>query len=156
MTCFAKNDNGTEILLDYCSSTATPEIAAAVEAHAQTCAECRELIAAQRSVFESLDRFEAAEVSADFDQRLYARISEQEKQPFWEGWFNGIALWKPALAGGLACAALALVLVMPGMREVPHADSAKQSRIEHVDMDQVEQGLEDLDLLAPQPAAGPM
>jgi len=154
MTCFTKNDNGTEILLDYCSATASPKVVTAVEAHAQACQQCRDLIAAQRGVFESLDQWQAPEVSANFDQRLYARIAEQRPQPFWTAWFNGISLWKPALAGGLACAALALVLLMPGPHEVPRTDASK--RIEHVDMDQVEQALEDLDLLAPQPAAGPM
>lgn len=160
MNCFTDHENGMEILLDYCSGTLPAEKSERVAMHARQCPECQRLIDAQRAVFTSLEEFVGPDVSDDFDRRLYTRIAQDNQQPAWKRWLGQgdfMQWWKPTLAGGFAAAVLAVVLIVPVRRETPTEDAGrKQTRIEHVDMEQVEQALEDLDLLAPQPSSGPM
>src|SRR5262245_5717539 len=144
MTCLCK-EHGFDRVMEYLGGAATPERRAELEAHAQTCIECRRLIRA----WDALDEYEAPEVSADFDAKLYARIAEQNRawvrRVVWPA--GPIAWWKPAIPVA-ACAALliALLVRVPGGAPV---DGNKQAKVEPVNIEQVEQTLEDLDLLAP-------
>jgi len=127
MNCITKNNNGAEILLDYGAGKLDPQATAEIERHAQSCDECRGLIRAQRAVWYSLDEFAPPEVSADFDQRLYARIAQGQRIPAWRQWVSRdwlsrnfelltTPVWKPALASALACALLitGLFVHVPG------------------------------------------
>jgi hypothetical protein len=130
--------------MDYLGGASTAERRAELELHAQECVECRGLLRA----WNALDEYTAPEVSADFDTKLYARIA-QEKPAWWRGvlWPSGpLAWWKPAIPVA-ACAALLIALLVhtPGTR----VDSDKQAKMEPVNIEQVEQTLEDLELLAP-------
>jgi anti-sigma factor RsiW len=66
-----------EWLLDYRAGKLDPESAARLEEHIATCGACEEFARGQRAVWEALDGWEAAPVSADFDRRLYGRIEAQ-------------------------------------------------------------------------------
>jgi hypothetical protein len=106
--------------------------------------ECRGWLRA----WNALDEYAAPEVSPDFDAKLYARIA-QDKPAGWRRvlWPSGpLAWWKPAIPVA-ACAALLIALLVhaPGTR----VDSNKQAKVEPVNIEQVEQTLEDLELLAP-------
>jgi anti-sigma factor RsiW len=166
MICLANNKQNAGILLDYGAGTLAPEKAAELERHAQPCADCRRMLAAQREVGQSLDLFSVPEVSAGFDQRLYARIAQEGvpswRSRLWDSFGLQMPLWKPALAGAMACVLLAAGLFMglPGLVKLPSSGDLSKQRhfflksnsVERVDIEQVEQSLEDLDLLAPQPA----
>jgi anti-sigma factor RsiW len=143
MTCITKNEDGAEILLDYSVGKLNQAQIIQLESHIQSCEECRHLVEAQKFAFEALDDFRAPEVSANFDRKLYARITE-EKQSFWARW------WKPVVPIGLAAAALSFALLM---RTPDPMDSApKQTKIEKADIDHLEQTLDDIDMLTPSSA----
>jgi len=144
MTCLCKDQDGIERLMEYLGGPSTAERRAELELHAQECLECRGLLRA----WNALDEYAAPEVSTDFDAKLYARIAE-DRQVWWRRmlWPSGpLAWWKPVIPVA-ACAALlaALLIHVPGTA----VDSDKQAKVEPVSIEQVEQALQDLELLAP-------
>lgn len=147
MICLSKNKDGADILVEYFDRTLDAERTAELEEHVAECAECRELVA----VRSALDDWQAPEVSADFDAKLYARIAEESRAPWWKRAFalQGFG-WKSAIPVAAGCAVLALALMIhdpDGGPVVPAPDT--KAKLEMVNMDQVEQALDDLDLLAP-------
>src|SRR5262249_18464571 len=114
-----------------------PGVLSELKQHAETCLDCRALL----EIRQKLDSWEAPEVSANFDSRLYARIAEEKTHvPWWRR-----MLWPPVIPLAAASAALALTLFV----HVPQpADSVKQV-VDNSEIEQVEQALEDLDLLMP-------
>src|SRR5579872_6872247 len=63
-----------DVLLDYTSGDLTPSQAALFELHADHCARCGELRAAQSAVWRSLDEWKSAAVSEGFNRELWRRI----------------------------------------------------------------------------------
>jgi hypothetical protein len=191
MDCIKNNKQGIEILMDYCAGNLDSKVAFEIDTHVRQCAECREMVEAQRTVWDMLDAWTPPEVSENFDTRLYARIAEERTLPVWRQWLDRVIrpvtpyqLWKPAvsLAAAGAVAALALLVLPGGMRDVsPFAHTAPpvyknttayESRAyssqayktpsafknttvqsapssQEIDLDQVQQALDDMDLLAP-------
>jgi anti-sigma factor RsiW len=158
MTCPTRNKQNNQILLDYCSGTLDPDRASEFEKHAAECADCGEFVTSQRAMWQALDEWTPADVSSNFDERLYARIAQEKAASPWMKVWRSIsapavpfAFWKPALIAAVACAVLAVgfLIRVPGSR-----DSSPQIRIESVDADQMEKTLEDLDMLTPQAAYG--
>jgi anti-sigma factor RsiW len=186
MDCIKKNRQGVEILTDYCAGILDPEAAAAIDAHIEQCAECRELVQAQRVVWEMLDAWTPLEVSRNFDARLYARIAEERAQPAWRQWLGRLfrpatplGLWKPAISLVAAGAVLALALVVgvpdktPSAFRSPFAQPTPSAfknttyksttapglaSSEEIDLEQVQQALDDLEMLTPagQPPSSPL
>ena len=74
MKCPMETRENAQLLLDYCTRKLEPESAAALERHIAVCGACRKFASGQRAVWQALDAWEAAPVSADFDSRLYRRI----------------------------------------------------------------------------------
>src|SRR5579883_3299566 len=155
MECVTKIKDGAEVLMDYASGALSAARVAEVERHIQSCAACRDLFAAQRALWTGLDQFTAPEVSADFDERLYARIAQEDAAPLWKRWALRllepavpVAVWKPAVSVAAICAVLTVGLVLrnPAIPEKAHT----QIRAEHtVDIEQVADALDDLELLTP-------
>lgn len=147
MNCPLENNN-SEILLDYCSKQLSIESTLMVEAHLESCAECRSIAASQKAVWAALDEWEAAPVSADFDRRLYQRI-EQRGDGLWArimGFTSGIH-FRPAFTLAAACATVVFALVLRGPM-MPVTDPSDVSvRIEVVELEQAERALEDMDML---------
>ena len=75
MDCIKNNQQGAEILTDYCAGTLDPGGRAEIETHTRQCAECRAMVEAQSAVWEMLDAWTPVEASRNFDARLYARIA---------------------------------------------------------------------------------
>jgi anti-sigma factor RsiW len=144
MTCPTTNKQSTEILLEYCAGTLDPDRTLEFEKHAAECAECGRQVASQRALWQTLDQWTPAEISPDFDARLYARIAREEAAPLWKKWF--VRGWKPALVTAVAGAAIVIALFVRQPQPPLRTDT--------VDIDQVEHALEDLDMLTPLPAAG--
>lgn len=164
MICLGKNSQGAELLIDYCAGTLDPVRASELAGHIGECADCRRLVEAQQSVWKKLDEWIPAEISPDFDARLYARIAREDAAPVWRQWWRRIthpadprSKWKPLVPLAAAAAALSLALMIVGPdvdTATPAAEEALKAKIEQrIDVDQVEQALDDLDLLIPVGAA---
>ncbi len=172
MDCIKNNKQGAEILMDYCAGTADSALAAEIDAHTKTCAECRMLVEAQRTVWEMLDAWTPVEVSRDFDSRLYARIAGEQTAPAWRRWWSRLVepatpygWWKPmvSLAVAGAIVSMALLVRMPeqnrmvGQKSTTHATEQIKAAstgndgtaAEEIDLQQVEQALDDLDIVSP-------
>jgi hypothetical protein len=162
MICIKDNPQGAEILTDYCANKLDPVRASELGTHLQECSECRELVEAQKTVWEMLEAWKPIEVSPDFDAKLYARIAREGTEPVWRQWFLRIfqpaepnAFWKPfaTVAAVGAVLSLALVVHAPFAANSVAIDPAPQAQVqshtEKIDVDQVEQALDDIDMLAP-------
>jgi hypothetical protein len=113
------------------------------------------MIEAQRSVWKALDSWSVNPPSGDFDCKLYTRIDEEERSSSaLEKWVCSIvARWSPfswrapvAVAAVCAMVALAILIDIPGApRVVPPTEP--QARTEHVDIEQVERTLDDMNML---------
>jgi hypothetical protein len=164
MICIKYNQQGAEILMDYCAGRLDPVWASELGTHLLECPECRKLAEAQSAAWEMLDIWKPIEVSPDFDAKLYARIAQEEREPAWLHWwieelrriFRPAAprpFWKPmaSLVAVAAVLALAVMVRMPDSTRHVQSDPSHQVLVssEKIDVDQVEQALEDLDMLAP-------
>jgi anti-sigma factor RsiW len=164
MICIKDHQHGAEILTDYCAGTLDSVRASEFGMHLQECAECRKLAEAQSAVWEMLGTWKPDEASPDFDARLYARIARERTEPAWLQWTRRIfqpamprPFWKPiASVAALAVVLLLAVHRMPDSTVRVPGDPVRQARVnseklnsEKIDVDQVEQALEDLDVLAP-------
>src|SRR2546429_35515 len=83
MICPLEDRENAQQLLDYCTRNLDAQAAAILERHIAICPACREFADNQRAVWQALDAWEAAPVSADFDRRLYERI--EHDVPWWHG-----------------------------------------------------------------------
>jgi len=145
----------TDVLLGYCARTLEPAAEVRLERHMLECQECRDLVKAQQAVWDALGEWEPVQVSPDFDRKLFARIEQEERSPWWSYLLRPIQSLslKPALPLAVACLTLvaALIIRTPNVVEPP-----AQSKMEKVDIEQVERTLDDLDMLtqfSPVPAA---
>jgi len=149
MKCPMENREGEELLLNYVSRALEAQEAAAFDQHMLTCAACREFAHGQKAVWEALDLFEPAPISADFDRRLYQRI---DKLSWWDRFVD--ALRSPMVAHrGLPIAAAAAVLVVAGViwerPPAPHAapQSPLSAEVQTLQPDQVQHALDDMEML---------
>ena len=152
MTCPLQTDNA-DVLLDYCARSLDAERTAMLETHMKSCAECREMAAAQSEVWAAMDAYEAEPISADFDRKLYARIEEIDRVPAWERFWapireylHGQPAWKPVLS--IAAASAVLLVVIAVKNDIPQPTVEPASAIVDVnDVEQAEPVLEDLEML---------
>ena len=62
-------------ILSYLDRQLDPDTVLAFERHLSVCSECTRVVAAQRAVWKALDQWEPIAVSADFDERSFARLA---------------------------------------------------------------------------------
>jgi anti-sigma factor RsiW len=149
-------DGIAELLLDYTARKLNPETTAIFERHMQQCAECARFASAQQQLWKALDSWEAAPLSDDFDDRLYARIDADAQRPWWHRvmWWQRAMVdgfgWKPAAAAAMATLALGAFLLVPQRTETPaQAPSRVEAGVhsDAIEPEQVERALEDLEML---------
>lgn len=140
MQCPQKNQ-ATEILLDYCAQKLKPETAALVESHIAGCPECKAFTDAQKNVWEALEDWNEIPISNNFDQRLYAKIEQQDRQSWWTRLHLPLG-WRPALSLGAATIALFGILFLNRPVQDPN-----QPKLGTEELEQVEQALDDLEML---------
>lgn len=101
----------------------------------------------QLELFAAMDQWETAEPSAGFDEAVYARIRrDAETPPFWRRLLFGS--WKPALAAGLAAAAVLIGVYVSGQQPVEApAEVAAKSAAEAEYYEQIESALDDVEML---------
>jgi anti-sigma factor RsiW len=170
MNC-QKSSREREVFLDYCAGSLEAARAAEFERHLAGCNACTAMVAAQREVWNALDRWghaEAPEVSRDFDARLYARIAQEEAVPAWRKWLRRFMPaapgtgWKPAGSMAAACAVVAIAVVSiqrvdlltarapRAVQNVAQMETDRvDARADHVDIELVANALDELDLLMP-------
>ena len=147
MNCPLETRENAQVLLDYCTRKLEPESVAILERHIAVCSACREFASSQRAVWEALDAWEAAPVSADFDSRLYRRI---EARAWWRDLlrrpFRPAMLWRGVPATAMAC-----LLVMAGIvlqrSAVSPTPAPDDTQVEAVQPEQVERTLDAMEML---------
>lgn len=143
MECPQTNDDGIELIIGYAAGTLDAEAENALELHLATCTGCRELVAAQRSVWSALEALKPLPVSSNFDEKLYQRIAQEQQLAWWQRWFRFEWSWRPAIPMAAACAVLVVAfLVRNSAPNVPAQSTQPKLQIE-----QVERALDDMDML---------
>jgi hypothetical protein len=139
-----QSGENAELLLSYCARTLDAGAAAAMERHVAECAQCGPMAEAQKAVWAALDSWEALPVSEDFDRRLFEKLDEDRRRPFWRALMPRLE-WKPAF--GLAAAGLSACAFLLMRQQPPAIEPASEVFADTVDVEQVERTLEDLDML---------
>jgi anti-sigma factor RsiW len=154
MHCPIQSRENAELLLAYVERKLEPEVAATFERHVEACAACREAVAAQSAVWSALDQWEAAEITADFDRRLYARIEADHQRAWWR------RVFEPVLPGSLRpampMAAAAMLLIAVGLFQAPSEADWQRDKKAAIDVEQVESTLDDLEMLRQLGVAAPV
>lgn len=149
MNCPLQNDNA-EVLLDYCARKLSPEALAIFERHLTSCSECRQFAEGQKALWEALDSWDAPAVSADFDRQLYGRIAAHDGSSWWQRTWVRLTrpasnfAWPKAVPVTAACATLVAAFLI--YSPAPHP-AESPSKVEAVDLDQVQKALDDLEML---------
>ena len=146
MVCPLQSRDNADVLLEYCARRLSREASLELERHLEFCAECRDFASGQRMVWESLDAWDAAPVSLDFDRRLYRKIEEQRVPRWW------ITVWEPlrsSLKPVTAVAAVFLAVAAIATVDPPRGllSSSATQTTETVEIEQVETALEDMEML---------
>ncbi len=150
MRCTSGNHDEA-VLLDYCAGRLDGSGRAMVDRHMAACPGCRELVRAQQDVWNSLDCWPEAELSPDFNRRLYARIEAHQNRWTVAQWWSAAVIrlsevpWWPALPAAVACLAIVAWLLTSTPKRLPVEES--QAKSEPVEMEQVERTLQDLEML---------
>ncbi len=145
MKCPIESKENAGLLLDYCARRLDPEKTRILEAHMRLCEACRRFGDGQRALWESLNQWEAMEVSADFDRRLYRRIAEEQARPSWWQRALGPLFTRPALP---LTATAGLVVAAGFLLHQPAAPPANpETPAAAADVEQVERTLEDIEML---------
>jgi len=152
MECPSKREDSSEVLISYVEGSLSPSAQIAFERHLEACGRCRELTAAQQELWAALDTWAPAELSADFNERLYERIaSEESSRPKWAERLTKAGLaWQQAVPVVAACAALMVVFLWRGPGTEPgvyFGEEAVASQGRGPQIEQVESALEDFEML---------
>lgn len=134
-----------ERLLDYANRKLNLDSAMAIEQHAAACPACSAFVESQRSVWNALDEWDAAEISSDFDRRLWARIEREEKAPWYVRLWNratnfGDANWRPVVPVAAALVLAVGLWIRPFGLVTPVTEA-------RIDAEQLETALEEVDML---------
>jgi hypothetical protein len=131
------------VLLEYSAQKLNAADTARVDKHLKDCAECRQVAQGQRAVWETLDAWEAAPVSSDFDRRLYQRIQSEVN------WLDRLMRpFRPLfLRHGLPIAATACLLVVAGMLLQRPSDSPVPGAQPEITADEAATALQQMEML---------
>jgi len=135
------------LLLDYAAGKLKADARALMDRHVAACPACKRFAGAQQNVWQALDSWEPADVSLDFDRRLYARI---EQDGSW--WNRLLRPLNPLLRHSVPIAATAGVIVMAGLlmnrpAGSPPAPAAQSAQVENLQPDQLQSALDDMETL---------
>ena len=138
-----------DVLLDYTAGRLDHARAFLFEKHAENCARCGELRAAQSAVWLSLDEWKLAPVSAGFNRELWRRIDADAETPSWTrelGAALQVGFWKrlAPLAVAVALVVTAFVYDHSGK---PQANATSRVVVTVSDADQLDRALDDIQLL---------
>lgn len=142
-------DEGATLLLGYLDRQLDPETTSQLDRHVAQCESCARLVEGHRAVWSALEEYRPVAVSADFDDRVMARIAAEE--PWWRRLLpaaRGLAGWKAAMpVTAAACALLLAVGVWRGPHETPAAPAGSDSAAVAAEAQLVEDTLSDVEML---------
>ena len=127
----------------YTAGALEPSVQIELERHMVGCEDCRRIAAEQKAVWDALDAWRPATISADFNDRLYRRISEQGAAAWWLRPLRFNWGLRPALPVAAACAAIMVAFLV---KEPPRAHRPLAAA-QKVSIEQVENALDDVDML---------
>jgi len=142
-----------DVLLDYTAGHLDPVKAALFARHADSCARCASLRTAQAAVWQRMDEWKPAPVSAGFNRELWRRIDAEAKA---SSWTHRLAVvmhfrfWKQAAPLAVAMALVVTAFVwdhsatQPGK---PVATAGTAIVVTVSEADQLERTLDDMQLL---------
>ena len=147
MMCPMEAEGNADLLLDYAAGKLKADIREQMEQHMKICAACGQFAGAQSSVWNALDEWEPAEVSLDFDRRLYERI--EQDVPWWTRWMRPL---NPLFRHAVPIAAAAGVIVMAGLviyrpGSAPTAPVPTSAQVEALQPEQLQGALEEMETL---------
>jgi anti-sigma factor RsiW len=136
-----------ELLLDFAAGKLKADARQQMAQHIQTCHACSEFAGAQQSVWQTLDVWEPADVSLDFDRRLYARI--EQDVPWWTRLMRPL---NPLFRHSVPIAAAAGVVIMAGLlmtrpASVPVTPTPQSAQVEALQPDQLQSALDEMETL---------
>jgi len=142
-----ESGENTGILLDYAAGKLKAGVRIQMEQHIESCPVCREFAGGQQNVWQALEDWDPAEVSLDFDRRLYGRI--ERDVPWWERFMRPL---NPLFRHALPIAAAAGVIVMAGLimnrpAGVAPIPAQKTAQVEALRTEQLESALADMEML---------
>ncbi|MBZ2185972.1 MAG: hypothetical protein K7J46_14775 [Bryobacter sp.] len=146
MNCLLKPPEQQALLFRYLAGDLTGETLCSWQRHVASCPDCQHLVQSQENLEAILSSWQPPAISADFDQKLWARIEldRQHTQPWWLRYLSLDWGWRLAVPAALtACLILGFFVLSPAP-EVMQAE----------DIEQVERMLDDLEALQalhPQP-----
>lgn len=144
MECPQSHPDGVDWIVAYAAHTLEAAEEAAFERHLESCPGCRELAAAQSTVWSALDELTPLRVSPNFDALVFRRIAQEQQLPWWRRVWRADWSWRPVMPVAAAGAVLmvAFLVKYPGPALTPLPESQPKLQIE-----QVESALDDMDML---------
>jgi anti-sigma factor RsiW len=137
-----------DLLLKFVAGRLDSEAKARLERHLEICPACREFAGGRKAVWDSLDAWEMAPVSPDFDRRLYQRI---EQEVSW--WDLLLRPFRPLLfRQGLPIAATAGLVLVAGLllqhpANVPRSAAPESAQVEAMPPEQVEHAVDEMETI---------
>ncbi len=151
MNCPMESGGNAGYLLDYAAGKLKADARAQMQLHIEACPACREFAGAQQTVWQALEDWDPAEVSLDFDRRLYARIGQDGSS--WTHWWNRFMRpLNPLFRHSVPIAAAAGVIIMAGLLmnrppAMPASPVPHSAQMEALQPEQVESALDDMEML---------
>jgi anti-sigma factor RsiW len=159
MSCQFTSEEHSDHLVAYAAGKLPAESAVNLELHLKSCAECAAMSKAQAAVWHTLDAWQPAPVSPDFDRRLYARIDAAESAPLITRILNSVReTFRPVMAQPAFAVAAATLVIATGfvLDHPPRAPRPANSHAalhvslfgtDQVELEQVESTLDDIEML---------
>jgi len=144
MECPQKAGDGSDLIIAYAARMLGPADRAALEHHLELCVSCREMAAAQRTVWSALDELTPLPVSSNFDAKLYQRIREEQHSAWWQRLFQADWSWRPMMPVAAACAVLIIASMVKSSQPSVASPSQSQPKLQ---IEQVERALDDIEML---------
>jgi|SRR5579883_1767412 anti-sigma factor RsiW len=139
----------SEILVAYSSGLLESEQTPMLAAHVEMCPACQKFVDHQRTVWDTLDVWQAPPVSADFNRRLYQKL----EQP--SSWFERLmhSLQWSGLRQAIPIAASAGVILMAGLLlqhnyTPPQTASHDTPAVEAIQPEELENALSEMEALS--------
>lgn len=146
MGCYMKEDQRRDLLLAHASGRLDPSAAAELNHHAQSCSDCAAILRTQSAISSALNLWQPADVSSDFDKRLFARLEAAETAPWTERLASSLADWFRPILARPAIPLAAAALLLAGGFALDHP-TKPLVHVSSTEVEQVETTLDDLEML---------
>jgi len=147
MKCPMEAQENAGLLLDYAAGKLKADVRTQMEQHVAVCTACREFAGGQQTVWQALEEWEPADVSMDFDRRLYGRI--EQNVPWWTRLLQPL---NPLFRHSVPIAAAAGLVIMAGLlmnrpAGLPVAPASQSAQVEALQPEQLQNALDDMEML---------